>query len=137
METQQLTKTAFAQTLKSAGNETYQTVFENEVWYEQITVGEVIYRHKLLSLRKLSSELINKKTLKTTPSCEPIRLRAQNGGPVVAYVCNTKTTVFYHLLVSSKSEMIQAKRLVAVFAKSLLPKTTQPQLGKHDLSLAA
>ena len=137
MEAQQLTKTAFTKTLKSVGNETYQTIFENEVWYEQITVGEVIYRHKLLSLKKLRSELINKKTLESTPAFEPIRLRAQSGGPVMAYVFNTKTTVFYHLLVSSISEMAQAKRLVTVFAKSLLPKTAKSLPGKQELSLAA
>lgn len=137
MESQQLTKTEFTKTLKSAGNETYQTIFENEVWYEQITVGEVIYRHKLLSLRKLRSELINKKTLESTPAFEPIRLRAQSSGPVMAYVFNTKTTVFYHLLVNSRSEMAQAKRLVTVFAKSLLPKTAKPLPGKQTLSLAA
>jgi hypothetical protein len=55
----------------------------------------------------------------------------------MAYVFNTKTTVFYHLLVSSISEMAQAKRLVTVFAKSLLPKTAKSLPGKQELSLAA
>ena len=34
-----------------------------------------------------------------------------------------KSAVFYHLQVSSKREMAQAKRLVIFFAKSLLPKS--------------
>ena len=123
MEIQQVNQTEFAEKLKSAGNETHQTTFENEVWYEQVTVGEVTYRHKLLSLKKLSSELLNKKALEAKPPTEPIRLRAQGNGPVVALVFNTKTTVFYHLLVSSKREMAQAKRLVIFFAKSLLQKS--------------
>ena len=55
MEIQLLNQTEFAEMLKSAGNETHQTTFENDVWYEQVTIGEVTYRHKLLSLKKLSS----------------------------------------------------------------------------------
>ena len=137
MEIQQLTQSEFAETLKSAGNETYQTTFENEVWYEQVTVGEVTYRHKLLLLKKLSSELINRKALESTPSFEPIRLRSGSSGPVVALVFNTKTTVFYHILAGSKSEMEQAKRLVVFFAKNLLPKTAQQPSGKQALSQAA
>ena len=41
MEIQQVNQTEFAEMLKSAGNETHQTTFENDVWYEQVTVGEV------------------------------------------------------------------------------------------------
>ena len=126
MENKQLNKSEFAKMLKSAGNETYQTTFENDVWYEQVTAGEVTYRHKLLSLKKLSSELLSKKALEAKPSVEPIRLRAQGNGSVVALVFNTKSTVFYHLLVDTKSAMAQAKHLVIYFAKSLLPKTSQP-----------
>ena len=123
MEIQQVNQTEFAEMLKSAGNEAYQTTFENDAWYEQVTMEETIYRHKLLSLKKLSSELLNKKAFEAKPSIEPIRLRAQGNGPVVALVFNTKSTVFYHLLVSSRREMAQAKRLVIFFAKSLLPKS--------------
>lgn len=127
MEIQQVNQTEFAEMLKSAGNETHQTTFENDVWYEQVTLGEVTYRHKLLSLKKLSSELLTRKAFEAKPCVEPIRLRAQGNGPVVAIVFNTKTTVFYHLMVGSQREMTQAKRLVIFFAKSLLPKTAQLQ----------
>ena len=61
MEIQQVNQTEFAEMLKSAGNETYQTTFENDAWYEQVTMEEMTYRHKLLSLKKISSELITKK----------------------------------------------------------------------------
>ena len=122
MEVKQLNQTEFAEMLNSANNETYQTTFENDAWYEQVTIGEVTYRHKLLSLKKLSSELLTRKAFEAKPSIEPIRLRAHGNGPVVALVFNTKSTVFYHLLVDTKSEMTKAKRLVIFFAKSLLPK---------------
>ena len=89
MEIQQVNKTEFAEMLKSAGNETHQTTFENDVWYEQVTVEEVTYRHKLLALRKLSSELLNKKAFESKPRIEPLRLRAQGNGPVVALVFTT------------------------------------------------
>lgn len=137
MEIQQLNQTEFAEMLKSAGKETYQTTFENEVWYEQVTVGEVIYRHKLLSLKKLSSELLNRKAFEAKPSTEPIRLRTQGNGPVVALVFNTNTTVFYHLMVGSKREMDQAKRLVIFFAKSLLSKTAKQLQEATSASCAA
>ncbi len=127
MEIQQVNQTEFAEMLKSASNETHQTAFENDVWYEQVTVGEVTYRHKLLSLKKLSAELLTRKAFEAKPCTEPIRLRAQGNGPVVALVFNTKSTVFYHLLVGSKRETAQAKSLVNCFTKSLLPKTAKLQ----------
>ena len=136
MEIQQVNQTEFAEMLKSAGNETYQTTFENDAWYEQVTIEEVAYRHKLISLKKLSSELLTRKAFEAKPSFEPIRLRAQGNGPVVALVFNTKSTVFYHLLVSSKREMAQAKRLVIFFSKSLLPKTAK-QPAEMPLAICA
>lgn len=86
METKQLSKSAFSQMLKQAGNENLQTIFNKDTWYEQVTLGESIYQHKLLSLKKTSAELLTRKALEAKPSVEPIRLRAQNGGcvPVVA-----------------------------------------------------
>ena len=38
MEIQLLNQTEFAEMLKSAGNETHQTTFVNDVWYEQVTI---------------------------------------------------------------------------------------------------
>lgn len=137
MEIQQVNKTEFAEMLKSAGNETHQTTFVNDVWYEQVTVGEVTYRHKLLALRKLSSELLNKKAFESKPCVEPIRLRDQGNDPVVALVFNVKSTVFYHLMVGSQREMAQAKRLVIFFAKSLLPKTAKQLQEAPSASCAA
>ena len=137
MEIQQVNQTEFAEMLKSAGNETHQTTFENDVWYEQVTIGEVIYRHKLLSLRKLSSELLARKAFEAKRCVEPLRLRAQGNGPVVALVFNNKSTVFYHLLVGSKREMAQAKSLVNCFAKSLLPKTAKELQEAPSASCAA
>ena len=137
MEIQLLNQTEFAEMFKSAGNETHQTTFVNDVWYEQVTIGEVTYRHKLLSLKKLSSELLAKKAFEAKPCVEPIRLRAQGNGPVVALVFNTKSTVFYHLLVGSKREMAQAKSLVNCFAKSLLPKTAKELQEAPSASCAA
>ena len=136
MEIKQLNQTEFAEMLNSANNETYQTTFENDAWYEQVTIEEVAYRHKLISLKKLSSELLTRKAFEAKPSIEPIRLRAQGNSPVVALVFNTKSTVFYHLLVDTKSEMTKAKRLVIFFAKNLLPKTAK-QPAKMPLGICA
>ncbi len=137
MEIQLLNQTEFAEMFKSAGNETHQTTFVNDVWYEQVTIGEVTYRHKLLSLRKLSPELLTRKAFEAKPCAEPIRLRAQGNGPVVTLVFNTKSTVFYHLMVGSQREMAQAKNLVNFFAKSLLPKTVKQLQEAPSASCAA
>ena len=137
MEIHQVNQTEFAEMLKSSGNETHQTAFENDVWYEQVTIGEVTYRHKLLSLKKLSVELLTRKAFEAKPRIEPLRLRAQGDGPVVALVFTTKSTVFYHLMVGTKREMAQAKSLVNCFAKSLLPKTAQQLQEAISASCAA
>lgn len=137
MEIQQVNQTEFAEMLKSAGNETHQTTFVNDVWFEQVTIGEVTYRHKLLSLKKLSSELLYRKAFEAKPCVEPIRLRVQSNGPIVALVFNTKWTVYYHLMVNSKREMTQAKSLVNCFAKSLLPKTAKQLQEAPSASCAA
>ena len=137
MEIQQVNKTQNPQLLKPAGRKTHQTTFENDVWYEQVTVEEVTYRHKLLALRKLSSELLNKKAFESKPRIEPLRLRARGDGTVVAGVFTTKSTVCYHLMVGSKRGMAQAKRLVILFAKSLLPKTAKQLQEAPSASCAA
>jgi len=134
MEVKEVNKTEFAEMVKTAGNETYQTTYENDAWYEQVTVGEVTYRNKLLSLKKTSSELLVKKAFESTPAYEPIRLR--NQGNVVALVFNTKSTVFYHVLPGTKSEMARAKRLVIFFAKSLLPKNQELQEVPSEITAA-
>lgn len=125
MEIKELSQSEFTKMLKSADNETYQTSFENDVWYERVSVGDEIYQHKLLSLKKMGPETLTKNALEAKPSVEPIRLRAQANGPVIALVFNTNSTVFYHLFKGTRSEMNLAKRLVIFFAKSLLPKTNQ------------
>lgn len=137
METKQLNQSEFHQMLKLASIENLQTIFDKDTWYEQVILEETIYQHKLLSLKKTSEELLIRKALEAKPSIEPIRLRAQNGGCVLALVFSTKTTVYYHLLAISKSEIAQAKRLVNYYAKSLLPKTTQLPSGKQTLPQAA
>jgi len=119
MEIQQVNQTEFAEMLKSSGNETHQTTFEKDVWYE------------------LSVELLTRKAFEAKPCVEPIRLRSQGNGPVVAIVFNTKSTVFYHLMVGSKREMAQAKSLVIFFAKSLLPKTAKQLQEAPSASCAA
>ena len=125
MEIKEMTQSQFAEALQSANQESYQTTFENDVWYEQVTNEDTLCRHKLLTLKKTTSELLTRLALEA--SFEPIRLRAHSQGPVIALVFNSKSTVFYHLLTGTKSEMAQAKRLVIYYSKSLLQKLVQPQ----------
>ena len=135
MEVKQLTKSGFAKMFKSDSNDTYTTIFEKNVWYEQVTIGEVTYRHKLLALKKLSEELLSKKAFEATPSMQSSDLKFQ--GSVVAHVFNTKNTVYYHLLLGTPSEMEQAKRSVIFFSKCLLPKRPKQLSEKASASFVA
>lgn len=124
MEIQQLSQSEFAQMLKSTDEATQELAFQNDAWYEQVTVGEVTYRHKLLSLKKTSSDLLYRTALESQLPTEPIRLPAYNNGPIIALVFHNKSTVYYHLLPGSKSEMTKAKRMVIFFAKKHIPQQT-------------
>ena len=137
MEMKQVTKSEFTAMLKSVGNDRCQTIYENGEWYETVTIGEETYCHKLLVLKQLSLELLKNKAFKADPTVEPIRLRAQSNGPVVALVFNTKYTVFYHLITSTKSEMDQARRMVICYSRSLFPKDNKNQSKKTVTTFAA
>ena len=115
MEIKEMNKADFAALVKSCGKENRQLVFENSHWYEQIVADEVAYRHKLLVVKALSREAL----AKTTPNgILPSYIRVN--GAVVALISQSKTTLYYHLPVSTKQQMNQARSIVHGYAKSLL-----------------
>lgn len=122
METMDLNKSDFAAIAKQNDNETRQLVIEGGVWYEQITVDDVAYRHKLLSVRAVTKEALDRKAQEILPGALPIRLKENSQGEVLAFVCKGKATLFYHVPLGTKQWKAHAQRVVFNYAKSLLAK---------------
>lgn len=122
MEIKNLNKTEFAAIAKQNGNETRQLVIENGVLYEQLTIDEVLYRHKLLSIRALNKEAFDKKAQEVQLGSLPIRLKESAQGEILALVCCGKATLFYHLPACTKERKVRAQQAVFSYAKSLIAK---------------
>lgn len=122
MEIKNLNKTDFAVIAKQNGDETRQLVIENGVLYEQLTIDEVQYRHKLLSIKPLNMEALDKKAQEVQPGILPICLKESTQGEVVALVCHGKTTLYYYLPISTKVQKARAQQIVYNYAKSLIAK---------------
>ena len=122
MEIKDLNKSDFAVIAKKNGNVTRQTVIENGVLYEQLTVDEIQYRHKLLSVRPLSKEALDRKAQDVQPGALPMRLKDSVKGEILAFVCRGKTVLFYHLPIGSKEQKNRAQQMVYCYAKSLVAK---------------
>ena len=122
MQKKDLTKTNFKAIAKQNDNATRQIVIENGVMYEQLTVDDIQYRHKLLSVRYMSMEALNKKVQAVQPGTLPIRLKESAQGKVLAFVCQGKTTLFYHLPIDTREQTDRARQVVFGYAKSLAVK---------------
>jgi hypothetical protein len=120
MEIKELNKTDFKAIVKQNSNETRQFVIENGVMYEQLTVDNIQYRHKLLSVRPLSKEALDRKVQDNQPGTLPIRLKESAQGEILAFVCCGKSTLYYHLPISSKAQKVRAQQVVFNYAKSLI-----------------
>ena len=122
MEIKNLNKTDFAVIAKQNGNEMRQIVIENGVLYEQLTIDEIQYRHKLLSVKPLSKEALDKKAQEVQSGTLPVRLKESAQGEILAFVCRGKTTLYYHLPIGTKAQKARAQQVVYSYAKSLIAK---------------
>ena len=104
MEIKDLSKTDFKAIVKQNSKAARQFVIENGVMYEQVTVDNIQYRHKLLSVRPLSKEALDRKVQAIQPGPLPIRLKESAQGEVLALVCGGKTVLYYHLPINSKEQ---------------------------------
>ena len=120
MEIKELNKTDFKAIVKQNSNETRQFIIDNGVMYEQLTVDNIQYRHKLLSVRPLSKEALDRKVQDNQPGTLPIRLKESAQGEILAFVCCGKSTLYYHLPISSKEQKARAQQVVFNYAKSLI-----------------
>ena len=122
MRIEQLRKTEFRELAKAIGLETHMVVIDGDDWFEQLTDGDVAYRHKVLSIQEVSRDALEKTAL--SESCLPTRLGLE--GRVFAQVYFKGAKVFYCLSVASKRESAYAKQLVSLYAKCVV----QREAGK-------
>lgn len=120
METKVVNKTEFTAIAKKNTTLTRQFVIDNGVLYKQLTVDEILYRHKLLSVKSVTMEMLDKKAQDVQPGTLPLRLKDSAQGDTLAFVCRGKTALFYHLPIESKEKKNRAQQIVFSYAKSLV-----------------
>lgn len=119
MEIKVVNKTEFTAIAKK-NKQTRQSIIDNGIVYEQLTVDDIQYRHKLLSVRLVSMEMLDRKAQVIQPGTLPLRLKKSAQGDTLAFVCRGKTALFYHLPIESKEKKNRAQQIVFSYAKSLV-----------------
>jgi len=118
MVIKQLKKIEFRELAKTLGTETHKVVRDGEVWFEQLTDGDVAYRYKVLSLESVTLDLLERTAL-AKDSILPIRLKDRRGRTnALVYFRGSK--IFYHIVVTSKAEISSAMNNVLVFGEYIV-----------------
>ena len=117
MEMENLNKSAFSKLAATISGETYQIVREGDTWYEQLNDDEVVYRHKLLTIKNVSLDSLNKKA----KSCHNDfgRIIDPSQGSTCAFIFKSNAVLYYCLLPIFKTERNRAMQLVEAYAKHL------------------
>ena len=123
METKEMNKTDFAAVVEKNGEELRQLVFDGGAWYEQVVVDGILCRHKVLTIKQLSADALEKKAKEVQPGNLPMRLREQATGPVLAFVCFGKSTLYYHAPLNTREGKARAQQIVLNYSKSLIAKS--------------
>lgn len=63
MKIEQLRKAEFREMAQSIGLETHAIVLDDDEWFEQLTDGDVAYRYKVMSVERVSHDLLEKTAL--------------------------------------------------------------------------
>ena len=121
MEIKVVNKTEFTAIAKK-NKQTRQFMIDNGIVYEQLTVDDIQFRHRLISVRLVSMEMLDKKAQVIQPGVLPIRLKDSAQGDTLAFVCRGKTALFYHLPIDTKEKKNRAQQIVFSYAKSLVAK---------------
>ena len=108
METKVVNKTEFTAIAKK-NKQTRQSMIDNGIVYEQLTVDDIQYRHKLLSVRLVSMEMLDRKAQVIQPGTLPLRLKESAQGDTLAFFCRGKTALFYHLPIDTKEKKNRAQ----------------------------
>lgn len=128
MMIKKVNKTEFVEVAKAIGTVTYQIVNNGNFWFEQLTDGEVMYQHKLVTLRKMVCDALLVKAHN-----EPSRLKDSLGN-VCAFIYESNSFVYYCLVPITRSEKIYADRQVRSYARCVASKraTQLPHLSNEN-----
>ena len=125
-------KTEFVEMAKAIGTVTYQIVNNGNFWFEQLTDGEVMYQHKLVTLRKMVCDALLVKAHN-----EPSRLKDSLGN-VCAFIYESNSFVYYCLVPVTRMEKTYADRQVRLYARCVASKrATQLPHRSNENKLAA
>lgn len=118
MKKENLNSTAFSKLAVALGGETYQIVREGDSWYEQLNDSQTIYCHKLLTIKNLTFDSLNKKA----HSCHTAlsRIKASQQSSTCALVLESNSILYYYLVPIFRIERARALQLVEAYAKHLL-----------------
>ena len=132
METKKVNKTEFVEVAKAIGIVTYQVVSNSNFWFEQLTDGEAVYQHKLLTLQKMTVNALLEKAHN-----EPSRLKDSLGN-VCAFIYESNSFVYYCLIPITRSEKTYADRQVRSYARCVASKraTQLPHLSNENKQAA-
>ena len=132
METKKVNKTEFVEVAKAIGTVTYQIVNNGNFWFEQLTDGEVVYQHKLVTLRKMVCDALLVKAHN-----EPSRLKDSLGN-VCAFIYESNSFVYYCLVPVTRREKTYADRQVRSYARCVASKraTQLPHLSNENKQAA-
>lgn len=117
MKVEKVSNLALSKLAAIIGDETYQIVREGDTWYEQLNDDEVVYRHKLLTIKSMSLDSLNKKAKSYHNNLGRIKDPAQ--GSTCAFVFKSNTVLYYCLVPIFKTGRNHAMQLVEAYAKHL------------------
>ena len=132
METKKLSKSEFVEVAKAIGTATYQIVSNGNFWFEQLTDGDAVYQHKLLTLQKMTVNGLLEKA-HNEPSCLKDSL-----GNVCAFIYESNSFVYYCLIPITRREKTYADRQVRSYARCVASKraTQLPHLSNENKQAA-
>ena len=132
MMIKKVNKTEFVEVAKAIGTVTYQIVNNGNFWFEQLTDGEVMYQHKLVTLGKMVCDALLVKAHN-----EPSRLKDSLGN-VCAFIYESNSFVYYCLVPVTRREKTYADRQVRSYARCVASKraTRLPHLSNENKQAA-
>ena len=132
MMIKKVNKTEFVEVAKAIGTVTYQIVNNGNFWFEQLADGEVMYQHKLVTLKKMVCDALLVKAHN-----EPSRLKDSLGN-VCAFIYESNSFVYYCLVPVTRMEKTYADRQVRLYARCVASKrATQLPHRSNENKLAA
>lgn len=118
MEVEKLCNSAFSKLAATIGDETYQIVREGDTWYEQFNDDEVVYQHRLLTIKNMPLDSLYKKAKSYHNDLS--RIKDPSQGSTCAFIFNNNAVLYYCLVPIFKAGRNRAMQLVEAYAKHLV-----------------